>query len=164
MFWLFLLFLFGASYVYYRYISIANKKIFFNSPFFLSIAGSLGILLCVIGIVNIANITPADLSGNVVDTLEVERIDSSANNLRSRGSAFSYRVIKKLNHEYKHDYLKALRKTYAGFAESDDDNVSSLGNFGLGLMALEDKKLELAREHFGEVKNQALPFFHFCKG
>ena len=96
MFWLFLLFLFGASYVYYRYISIANKKIFFNSPFFLSIAGSLGILVCVIGIVNIANIAPADLSGDVVDTLEVERIDSSANNLRSRGSAFSYRVIKKI--------------------------------------------------------------------
>jgi len=165
MFWLFLLFLFGLSYTYYRYVSIANKKIFFTSPFFLSIAGSLGILLSVIGIVNIANIKPAEVAENVVsDTLEVERIDSSANNLLSGGSAFSYRVIKKLNHEYKHDYLKALRKTYAGFATSDDDNVSSLGNFGLGLIAFEDEKFELAGEYFGEVMNQSLPFFHFCKG
>jgi RsiW-degrading membrane proteinase PrsW (M82 family) len=165
MFWLFLLFLFGASYVYYRYVSIANKKIFFTSPFFLSIAGSLGILLSVIGIVNIANIKPVGVSENLVsDTLEVGRIDSSANNLLAGGSAFSYRVIKKLNHEYKHDYLTALRKTYAGFAKSADDNVSSLGNFGLGLIDLEYKKVELAHEHFGDVRNQSLPFFHFCKG
>jgi RsiW-degrading membrane proteinase PrsW (M82 family) len=165
MFWLFLIFLLGMSYIYYGYASVANKKVFFTSPLFLSIAGSLVILLVAVGLVNVVNIKPVSVSSkSVSDTLGVVGMDTSASNLLSKGPGFSYKLIRRLNKEFAYEYLRSLRTTYSRFGASEDEGVSSLGNFGLGMIELENKQIALARGHFLDVKNDALPFLHFCLG
>src|SRR5688500_16766684 len=149
MFWLFLIFLVGMSYIYYRYASVANKKVFFTSPLFLSIAGSLAILLVAVGLVNVVNIKPVSVSSkSVSDTLGVRGMDTSASNLLLKGPGFSYELVRRLNKEFTYAYLRGLRTTYSRFRASEDEGVSSLGNFGLGMIELENKQIALARGHF----------------
>jgi RsiW-degrading membrane proteinase PrsW (M82 family) len=165
MFWLLLIFAVGISYICYRYISVANKKIFFKSPLFISIIGSLAVLLLSIGVVNVANIKPASVaSTNLASVLRLEDIDTSASNILLKGPEYSYRMITTLHTEIQYTQLLALRDTYTRFSESEDESASCLGHFGLGLLALNDKKTDLAREHFLAIRNTEFPFLHFCLG
>jgi hypothetical protein len=89
MFWLLLIFFVGLSYLYYRYTAVANKKIFFKSSLFLSIIGSIALLLVSIGIVNVVNVKSADvLSTMASDSLELANVDTTES-LWSRGPAYS---------------------------------------------------------------------------
>ena len=163
MLWLILIIVVGFSYIFYRYTSVANKKIFFTSPFFISVIGSLSVLLLAIAVVNIAPIVvgePAPDSSEIVsDSTRVEVIDASANNIISRGPEFSYRMITKLHRGLKYAELLTLKSTYS---KSEDESVAALGSFGLGLLALTDKNVELARDHFFDVRDKKLPCLHFC--
>jgi hypothetical protein len=90
MFWLLLIFFVGLSYLYYRYTAVVNKKIFFKSSLFLSIVGSIALLLVSIGIVNVVNVKSADvLSTMASDSLELANMDTTATALVSKGLAYS---------------------------------------------------------------------------
>jgi RsiW-degrading membrane proteinase PrsW (M82 family) len=163
MFWLILIIVVGLSYIFYRYTAVANKKIFFTSPLFISVIGSLAVLLLAIAVVNVADIQPSSDSSEIVtDSVRLEAVDTSANSIISRGPVFSYRIIAKLHKELKYGELLALKATYSRLSESEDESVASLGSFGLGLIALRDENVALARNHFGNVKNKDLPGLHFC--
>ena len=167
MFWLFLIIFVGLSYIFYRYTSVANKKIFFTSPFFISVIGSLSVLLLAIAVVNVVpkaiGVEPASDSSEIVsDSIRLEAVDTSANNIILRGPVFSYRMIEKLYKQLRFSELLALKTTYSRLSGSEDESVASHGSFGLGLLALKDKNVELARDHFLDVENKELPCLHFC--
>src|SRR6186713_340072 len=172
MFWLLLIIVVGLSYIFYRYTSVANKKIFFTSPFFISVIGSLSVLLLAIAVVNVVpsrqpsgaiGVEPASDSSEIVsDSIGLVAVDTSANNIISRGPVFSYRMIDKLYKQLRFSELLALKTIYSRLRESEDDSVASHGSFGLGLLALKDKNTELARDHFLDVENKGLPCLHFC--
>ena len=161
MFWLLLIFVVGLSYIFYRYTAVANKKIFFSSPLFVSVVGSLSVLLLAVVVVNVVNIEPARNS-SAADTAHLEKMDTSATTIMSLGSGHTYRMITKLNDDLKYAELLTLRDTYRRLSKSKDDATSCLGNFGLGLIALKDKKTDLAREYFQAVTDNKLPYLHFC--
>jgi RsiW-degrading membrane proteinase PrsW (M82 family) len=163
MLWLLLIFVVGLSYIVYRYTAVANKKIFFTSPLFVSIVGSLSLLLLAIGLVNIVDVKPAKGSSSA-DTaaLQLENIDTTTNFILEKGSEYSYRMIVKLSQETQITHLLGLRDTYTRFSRSVDESVSSLGYFGLGVIALEDVNVQLASEHFLSVSNNDLPYLHYC--
>jgi RsiW-degrading membrane proteinase PrsW (M82 family) len=94
--------------------------------------------------------------------VRLESVDTSATNIISRGPVFSYRIIAKLHKELKYAELLALKDAYRRLSESEDEGVASLGSFGLGLLALRDEDVELARDHFSDVRNKDLPGLHFC--
>lgn len=159
MLWLFLIFGVGLSFIFYRYTAVANKQIFFTSPLFVSVLGSLAVLLVAIGIVNVVNIKPPKDSTTEIFPLE----DTTASSIISKGPRFTYRLITKLNDDLKFVEVLELRKTYQRLSKSEVDSIATLGRFGQGVIALKDKKTEEAREHFLSIKNE-LPFLHFCLG
>ncbi|HEX6225239.1 MAG TPA: PrsW family glutamic-type intramembrane protease [Chryseolinea sp.] len=161
MLWLFLIFGVGLSFIFYRYTAVANKQIFFASPLFVSAVGSLAVLILAIGIVNVVNIKPAAVESNH-EGLHLE--DTTAKTIIAKGPGFTYRMLTKLNDDLKFAEILQLRNTYRHLSETNVDSIATLGKFGLGVIALNDKKTDVAREHFLSIKNRDLPFLHFCLG
>jgi len=168
MLWLFIIFLVGGSYVLYRYRSVSNKKIFFQSSFFRSLTGSAFILLLVILSVNLF----APRSGRnyynpivIKDTLAASSMDTSTRYLLLQDTKFHYERIKKVNGDYDYfEYVKALQENYHRFALADDNDISSLGNFCLGVMSMQEENKDQAYSYFHKVTNDQLPYLHFCLG
>ena len=169
MFFLLILLLVGGSYLLYRYKSTSNKKIFFRSPLFLSVACSIAILSAAIAFVNMA--APPyvkekpTLREEKTDTLTLEESDTSRQFLLSKGPAFHYRAIRKL---YTRDryaaHLTAREKSYKRIMASGDSKAYTLANFCLGVITLERGELDKAKHYFSKVANDTLPYLHYCLG
>ena len=168
MFWLFILFLVGSSYVFYKYRSVSNKELFFKSPLFRSLLGSLLIFLVAVVIVNLF---ASDSGGTnyepviVRDTLDETTMDTSAHYLLSQKPAFHYHRIHRLEGDLQYlDYFRSLKSAYTRFASSPDTAVSSLGNFCLGVVSMQEARRAEAAGYFHSVSNNRLPYLHYCLG
>src|SRR5688572_16436742 len=124
MFFLFILLFLGGSYIYWKYSSVHDKKAFFYSPFFISITGSLSLLIAGLFIVNKfapegsdVHIKTNSFDGaySLVDTTLSTPIDTSYYSLRSQINLTGhYKLIKSLALG-NIDELVTLEKHYQSF-------------------------------------------------
>jgi hypothetical protein len=163
MLWLILIIVVGLSYLFYRYTSVSNKKIFFRSPLFRSVLGSIAVLLIAIAIVNIANVEFSETTSEITaHSFRLKDIDTTSTTILSSGPAYTYAIITSIGDSMQFSSLLALENTYKLFKGSNDESESSLGSFGLGVIDLASGEPALARGHFEQVADQDLPFLHFC--
>jgi RsiW-degrading membrane proteinase PrsW (M82 family) len=164
MFYLYLILFVGGCYLYYCYNAVSDKSAFFKSSLFVSITGSVGILLTSVLIINLfstATPTPAPKAA-VKDSLQ---IDTTYQWLAANKSTYHYELASVIHTNYA--YLKqlyAVEANYKVFVNSHDENLSSIGHFGLGALALLNEKYDDALNHFNQSPLQNLPYLHFCKG
>jgi len=154
MFFLFLVLLVGGAYVYHRFQSVSNKGRFFKSAFFISIAGSVMIMLCSVLLVNMIpnstkqnNLLTAD---TLSKTFEHQTPDYHYNLIKSSRDKSSWRTL--------------IHKEYEDLADSPDSALVSLGHFGLGVFDLVDESYEDALAHFNKAPLQNMPWLHYCRG
>jgi len=166
-----LLLVVGVSYIFYRYRSVSNKKFFFQSHFFIALAGSIAILIVSIVFVNTFAPGPkhegALNSGERVkkmidSTLALSHGDTSRVFLLAHSPKFHYHQITSIRRESNADYFLGLEASYKRLSTSPVDSISSLGNFGLGMLSWVDKHEDEALEFFHRVKNKQFPGLHFC--
>lgn len=166
MFWISLFLIIGGSYLYYRFHIISNKTLFYQSPLFRSITGSIGVLALSLLIVNF--IAPREIQDQplvVTDTLSTEEQNTELGHLLKKDQAFHYMLISKLSENYQYiDQLATLQKRYRQFLKSSDPHIVSLGNYYLGIVALKNNDTDGAAKRFSRVSDRQIPYFHFCLG
>jgi RsiW-degrading membrane proteinase PrsW (M82 family) len=162
MFWLLLILVVGLLYILNRFTSVSNKRIFLNSPVFISAVGSFIVLSLAIAAVNIvgANRASGD-SDTYADSLRVEKTVVSSEHIVAKGPEFTYKLITRFQREEMEDELRRLNGVYQRLAQSERGEIRSLGNFGLGVLAMPDKDHGKARSYFQLVQNQQ-PYLHYC--
>jgi len=157
----------GCWYLCYHYRAITRKKVFFQSPLFKSLAGSLSILLLCIVIINLfgPSRSPGERFQLAADSLSADEIDTSSTHLIRRNSGYHYHLIYKLNTFDRYDtFQEALRRQYGIFVNGEDQQTRDIGYFGLGVFALMDNNYDEALQNFDRVKKTDLPYLSFCKG
>jgi len=157
----------GGSYLYYRYYSVTNKMRFFDSPLFLSAAGSLGILF--VSIVFVNSSAPETHSEKVLtvrpDSLSVDEADTNDESLLAKHSGFHFNLIRKTSKQDRYvSHLLVLEEKYHTFSRAQDIPTASLGNFCLGVIYMERGDDGKALEYLNKVSDDKLPYLHFCKG
>lgn len=154
----------GGSYLYYRYYSVTDKKRFFDSPLFIAVTGSIGILAFSLIFVNTLDPNSPPDYQTQSDFLSVEEADTVYESLLAREPAFHFNLIRKVANEYRYiDHFLFLEETYHTFSRQQDEKVASVGNFCLGLIRMEKGKTAEARAYFGKVSDDMFPYLHFCK-
>lgn len=157
----------GVAYLYYRYNSVSDKRVFFKSPLFVTLAGSLSILLVAILFVNSVAPPSAHASYLIVqrDTLNSEERDTSTFHLLSKTPAFHYRLLRKIAKDtYYAGHFEHLEARYRQFSGSPDARISSLGNFCLGVVQIERNDLDQAYQYLEDVRDREMAYLHFCVG
>lgn len=154
----------GGSYLYYRFHSITDKRRFFGSPLFLSVSGSLGILLISVAFVNTikpqAHLEPTLQS----DSIFVDEIDTARIRLLAKPASFHFDLISKiLGKDGYTSRLSVFEEKYYAFTQAADPYAVSLGNFCLGVIRMKIGEDEKAQEHLNKVLDNNFPYLHFCK-
>lgn len=161
-----LILIIGGSYLYYRYRLVTDKKRFFNSPLFIAVSGSLGILIFSYISVNIT--APETHSARSLisesDSLSIEEADTTYECLLAKNSAFHYNLIRKISKQYRYfDHRSILENKYRAFTLAKDAHTVALGNFCLGVMSMEREENAKAQDYLNSVSDNNLPYLHFCK-
>jgi RsiW-degrading membrane proteinase PrsW (M82 family) len=166
MFFIYLIALVGISYLYYRYKAISNKKFFFQSPLFKSLAGSLAILLIAVGIINV--FAPSRLPRSyriATDSLTTTEADTSAGHLLSEKPRYHYELLQKLSSYNRYEpYRTGIRSQYQNFIKSHVRRSRDTGYFGLGVFALINNNYKEALRNFNQITDPGRPYLHYCKG
>lgn len=157
----------GGAYLYYRYKSVSDKSVFFKSPLFVTLAGSLTILLVAVLFVNLVASRSGDAAYVTVprDMLDAEESDTTTFHLLSKEPAFHYQRLRKIVRDIGYaDLSNHLEARYRYFSLSPDARISSLGKFCLGVIQMERNELDQAYQYFQAVPDQKMPYLHFCIG
>lgn len=164
----FLLLVLGAFVYYYRPLGDARRKLIFASPFSISILTSLGILIVAMAIVKLVpqkNTTEVSLYSPASDREVLDLTDTALHNLAKHPPHFHYQLVQ----AYRRDSLGekkllGLQRKYEKVLQQPDDATNDIMHFALGVLHLKTGNLDSAASHFDRVRQQGLPYLHFCKG
>ena len=165
MFFIFLILIVGGSYVYWRFSIISNKKLFFSSPLFHSLAGTISILILSLILVN--TLAPSKQQHDPITiTFDSTKatIDTSFTAIfNQKDPRFHYQQIVRISYASP-EHLSNLEKKYNNLSKKETSIENSIGYFGLGVLSLESKKYDSALNYFFNVTNASLPYLHYCIG
>lgn len=154
--------IFSGAYIWWRFRAVSNKRLFFRSSLFLSLVGSVGILLACMLIVNLIAQTRTTEADEVTVVPALTAIDTTV--LNREGPAYHFHYIESMVANNALDSLIKLRRYYERRLSHPDTANVSLAYFGVGAIALSYEEYPQALENFKKVRNRRLPYLNFCIG
>lgn len=163
MFYLFLIGFIGSAYLYYRYTTISDKSMFFQSALVRSFASSAGILIISAFILNI--LAPKKEAITVPKGLTLDFSNTTVDYLAMQNGGFHYDLIHKINvFDHYEVYRDVVRQRYEDLINDRVDAKRNVGYFGLGVYAMEARNFDVALSNFNQIRDDKFAYLHFCKG
>lgn len=163
-----LLLILGGSYLYWKFNSISNKKLFFKSPLVISLLGSLAMLSLSFMIVNAITTnttsffpTPKTYYDSIRDDIKTDTTMDKV--LHESSNKKHYYYIDALIKEHDYIHLSKLEHHYKKIIKAKDSALS-LGYFGLGVIELKQNHYQEALNDFKPILNIDMPCLNYCLG